>query len=416
MHDLPRMQDYGTFKDSLRAPVHRWFTYPAGFSFKLVQAKIAEYGLNCDSVVADPFSGSGTTVLASRDVGVASVGVDAHSFVSWAARTKCTYYNPEILAETKNDLNANMKDSTLDIVGKFPDLIYKCFDAENLKVLLGIREAIDALKQSKEKEFMRLCLVASLRKACTAGAGWPYIAPSKYAEKVSPIDALAEFERQYELMLSDVQATTSTDAKTKIIIGDSRQFSKHVRGADLVVTSPPYLNNYDYADRTRMETYFMGLYKNWGDITRNIRSKLMVAATTQVSKATIDHDMPTVKSLSQKTHRALKTAISNLENKKKSKPGKKNYDWMTAGYFEDMAKILIEVKRSMNRGGGMILVLGDSAPYGVHIPTDIIIGDLAVGAGFDRYKIEVLRKRGDKWKKNPQRHHVQLRESMVVVS
>jgi len=32
--------DYGTFKDSLRAPVHRWFKYPAGYSYRLVEEKI----------------------------------------------------------------------------------------------------------------------------------------------------------------------------------------------------------------------------------------------------------------------------------------------------------------------------------------------------------------------------------------
>jgi hypothetical protein len=26
----------GTFQDNLRAPIHRWFKYPAGFSYKLV--------------------------------------------------------------------------------------------------------------------------------------------------------------------------------------------------------------------------------------------------------------------------------------------------------------------------------------------------------------------------------------------
>jgi len=25
-------RDLGTFKDSLRAPIHRWFKYPAGYS------------------------------------------------------------------------------------------------------------------------------------------------------------------------------------------------------------------------------------------------------------------------------------------------------------------------------------------------------------------------------------------------
>lgn len=59
-----------------------------------------------------------------------------------------------------------------------------------------------------------------------------------------------------------------------------------------------------------------------------------------------------------------------------------------------------------------LLVLGDSAPYGVHIPTDKLMGEMGVCIGFSSYQIEVLRKRGDKWKDNPQRHNVSLQESI----
>jgi hypothetical protein len=38
-------RDYGTFKDSLNAPVHRWFKYPARYSYRLVEQKIRRYSL-----------------------------------------------------------------------------------------------------------------------------------------------------------------------------------------------------------------------------------------------------------------------------------------------------------------------------------------------------------------------------------
>lgn len=36
-------KDYGTFNKSLRAPSHRWFQYPAGFSFRFLEEKIRQY-------------------------------------------------------------------------------------------------------------------------------------------------------------------------------------------------------------------------------------------------------------------------------------------------------------------------------------------------------------------------------------
>jgi hypothetical protein len=37
--------DLGTFKDSLRAPIFGWFQYPAGYSYKLVDALFDHYGV-----------------------------------------------------------------------------------------------------------------------------------------------------------------------------------------------------------------------------------------------------------------------------------------------------------------------------------------------------------------------------------
>jgi hypothetical protein len=97
------------------------------------------------------------------------------------------------------------------------------------------------------------------------------------------------------------------------------------------------------------------------------------------------------------------------------KGGKKSYDLMVAGYFNDMVKVLYQVYRVLKSGAPLVLVLGDSAPYGIHIPTDRYLGELALGLGFRRYTIQTLRQRGGKWRDNPQRHKVPLREVILTV-
>ena len=83
--------------------------------------------------------------------------------------------------------------------------------------------------------------------------------------------------------------------------------------------------------------------------------------------------------------------------------------------FNDIYKIMSEVYRVLKPKAKAIFVLGDSAPYGVHIPTDRLIGEIGCSVGFDSFSIEVLRKRGDKWKSNPQRHSIPLKESIVIL-
>ena len=88
---------------------------------------------------------------------------------------------------------------------------------------------------------------------------------------------------------------------------------------------------------------------------------------------------------------------------------------MVIGYFNDIYKVIKEVHRVLKPNSSALFVLGDSAPYGVHIPTDRLIGEIGCSIGFKSYSLEVLRKRGDKWKANPQRHGVSLQESIVIL-
>jgi hypothetical protein len=110
------------------------------------------------------------------------------------------------------------------------------------------------------------------------------------------------------------------------------------------------------------------------------------------------------------------TKIRSLSNIRLKKGGKKSYDLMVAGYFNDMHKVFKQVYNYLKRGNDFILVLGDSAPYGIHIPTEEYLGELALGIGYSTYNINTLRIRGKKWANNPQRHKVLLRESILQIT
>ena len=108
--------------------------------------------------------------------------------------------------------------------------------------------------------------------------------------------------------------------------------------------------------------------------------------------------------------------IGRLSELRAERSGRKAYDLMVAGYFEDMLPALAGACAVLKAGRPLALVLGDSAPYGVPVRTDELIGELAVAVGFSGYEVEVLRDRGGKWAGNPQRRPVPLRESVVTVT
>jgi len=419
-----KSREYGTFKDSLKAPIHRWFTYPAGYSYKLVEAKIDEHGIGGKDLVGDPFVGTGTTSLAAKLHGVGSVGVEAHPFVHWIARTKL-HFECDVL-RLCDDANRVLREAEKiqakeRCVNEWPDLVYKCFSQENLSRLGALKTAIEQC-DSAHADLLKVALTATLRDSTSAGAGWPYIAPSKFAERKIDRNAFSEFRKRCALIENDIAQAMSVSSPSSphtLELGDAREFSR-VSGKGtlkMVLTSPPYLNNYDYADRTRLETYFWGMFDSWGEITKHVRDKLIVAATTQVRRSEMERtvQLPEVGRVSPSVKNELSTIVARLSHLRREKSGNKSYDLMVAGYFEDMLQVIMQVYESLVPKGVFILVLGDSAPYGVHVATDELVARIALDIGFKEYAIEVIRTRGDKWAGNPQRHQVPLRESIVTL-
>lgn len=422
--------DYGTFKDSLNAPIHRWFKYPAGYSYRLVEEKIRQYGLTHLHLVLDPFVGSGTTSVEAKRHGVNSIGIEAHPFVQWVAKTKLNWSSSiAAIVETYQDVIPTAQ-ATVSADGVnlriVPELVRKCYSESNLVSLLAIRDAIAKEADSDEvRDFLNLALTDTLRNASKAATGWPYVAPAKMHQKKTEKDAFEAFAIQVRRMLDDLEFMQTyypgNEISTRIIFGDARDPNAKIKPAsvDLALTSPPYLNNYDYADRTRLETYFFGWYGSWREITENVREKLIISATTQVTR---NKGRPNVmlsdeiKLFEPKLFDELSRKVAELTTRRLHKGGKKSYDIMVAGYFNDMFKVFRHVHSYLKHRSDFVLVLGDSAPYGVYIPTQEYLARLGLGIGFKSYRIEQLRSRGDKWRGNPQRHKVALSEAILTLS
>jgi DNA modification methylase len=424
----------GTFQDSLRAPVHRWFTYPAGFSFKAVEESFKLYNITPGMTVYDPFAGTGTTNVVAKQKGINSFGVEAHPFIHLVACTKL-YWEfdfPDLFQNISNLLETVQRtmDTTdvarVPVESLFPELVCKCYSQQKLAHLYFCREAIKRLSVTPFRDLAKLGLTSVLRSAADVATGWPYIAPNK-AKNTSKANAKSNIvkalrDQLYQMYgdLQEILQHTTPGAHTTIIAGDSREQQSCIDtgSVDLAFTSPPYLNNYDYADRTRLEMYFWGEALTWGDITKKVRTRLITSATTQIERSAYDaanllnRDFcDTVPHIAAE----LNTKITNLSERRLTKGGKKSYDILVAGYFNDMLSVVRETYRVLKPGGSFLLILGDSAPYGVYIPTDIYLGEIGKALGFARYEVEDLRTRGGKWKDNPQRHDVPLKECILTL-
>ncbi len=416
MEDKANAQAASTFASNMSLPIHRWFRYSAGFSADWVRDLIENEKANGRRRVFDPFVGSGTTILAAEATNVESIGVEAHPFVARVARAKLRwredpgeYYRcaMSILASAKARRPASRNPT--------PPLLSKCYPAEALTQLESLRLTIDAASDgSPNSSLAWLTLLAILRDCSPVGtAQWQYVLPRKSKSRAAaPFDA---FEAMAAIIRDDMlrRQMQPGGPPAQLFQEDARQCASAPDGwADLVITSPPYANNYDYADATRLEMTFFGEIEGWSCLQNSVRRHLVRSCTQHV--APIKNDQAFLEDAALAPIRTeLQEVYGKLSFEKGRHGGKKPYDTMIAAYFADLARVWRTLRRVVAADGLICLVIGDSAPYGVHVPVERWLGELALAAGFRTFEFEKTRDRNTKWKNR--KHRVPLHEGRLWV-
>jgi hypothetical protein len=300
---------------------------------------------------------------------------------------------------------------------EFPKLIASCYPIEVIQKLEALKQTwLETEQEEKIKNFNWFIITSILRATSPVGtAQWQYIQPTKTKAKV--VDAFVAFEVKVNDMYLDMKRTQNRFTNvvdSKILNEDARNIQSIPDGwGDLVVTSPPYANNYDYADATRLEMTFWGDIKGWADLQESVRKHLVRACTQHVSKLADEVESiiesPSLKSIQSE----LRVVYETLKLERLKHGGKKNYHFMIAAYFNDLSKVFHSLRRVTSQNALMCFVIGDSAPYGIYVPVDKWLGELAISAGFSSYSFEKLRDRNTKWKNR--KHTVPLQEGRLWI-
>jgi len=415
--DIAQEARSGTFTDNMKLPIHRWFRYSAGFSAAWVEDVLQTSNVR---IVLDPFVGSGTVCVAADKLGIASYGIESHPFVFRLARGKIAWPESINLFEIAiaSLIEAAMKLRIKVSKNSTPELILKCYSDENLYDLYSIKAAYLDLSSGWSKsidDLVFLTINSILRATSNVGtAQWQYVLPNKTKSRVtSPYTAL---DLQSKMMIEDMRFLQSNSKITQanLLQSDARTLlGVPDKSIDLVVTSPPYANNYDYADATRLEMTFWGEINSWGDLHESVRKYLICSSSQHASKDKIKLDLllnnPDIISIAEE----LSTVCKELDEVRKTKGGNKAYHLMIAAYFGDMAKVFKALRRVTKVGATVCLVIGDSAPYGVHAPVERWFGELALAYGFDSWEFEKIRDRNVKWKNR--KHDVPLHEGRLWI-
>jgi hypothetical protein len=418
---LKKIARSGTFTDNMKLPVHRWFRYSAGFSAEWVKNEISifEEESGHKAILLEPFTGSGTTNIAGDSLGVKSHGFEGHPFVARIAKAKQLWYlNVDefraVVTETYK-LASSYDNSKDNIRYDEGNLLGKCFSKEAFNKLDNLKNAYEFLKDSNPIwELVRLNITSILRPCSHVGtAQWQYVLPNKSKSKV--LDPYEAFVGKMEIMVSDMLYASNNGwvAHSLIESHDVRKKFHTNEKCNLLISSPPYPNNYDYADATRLEMMFWGEINGWGDLKSVVRPTLMRSCSQHSASDKVDLDEVLSNPVLDPIKDQLSLVTRELELIRHSKGGKKTYHTMVAAYFLDLATIWHNIRSNMSDNSKLCYVIGDSAPYGIHVPAEKWLGELAIAAGFTSFHFEKLRDRNVKWKNRT--HTVPLHEGRLWI-
>ncbi|MCR4828323.1 MAG: methyltransferase [Bacteroidales bacterium] len=414
-----QLENIGCSKDNMNSPIHNWYKFTAGFSYKFVDYLLSD--LSQDSVVFEPFAGCGTTLVSAQKNGYYSVGNEGQEFMYDICRAKLNWtIHKEVvdqyISQIKNRVFSDFE--SYDISRENP-LLIELYDDYNLKVLCIIRNYINSIADESYKLFFKLALSNVLHKTAIYPIAVPYISRSKRI--INNGQPLEKFVSVCDKMTNDIVTQPAQYHQAHVFLHDSRKQNSLIEtnSCSICITSPPYLNNLDYGEVSKVHSHFWGITQSWNDITTKVRSNLVTGATTHYKETDFDIERFTNSEFAKNNKEVMSDLLAlyhRIKENAHGRSGKKSFHILMMHYFDDMYNVFHEIRRVLSPNSKAYLILGDSAPYGVYIPTTQILGEIATSTGFQNYSIYKIRTRGTKWRSLSNRHNIELSENILELS
>ena len=295
-------------------------------------------------------------------------------------------------------------------------LVRRSFHDEGLKHLVELRDEIQRT-DTVTQPYLKWALLGALRECASVKVGWPYQRPA-IASRPRFTKPKRAFARRIKWICEDLE--NRPESRGRVVHGDSRKlmaWRKALMGRTpgAILTSPPYLNNFDYADATRLELYFWRDASSWAEMVQRVRSGMIISTTQQSSVRAAQAGFRNLKRLCPTSAERIELITTCLRGARKARGRGKEYDRAVPAYFSDMSLIFRSIAAVCEPKTPLILVVGDSAPYGIYIDTPEILTRIANEMGFSEQQTETVRLRGSRWIANGSRHQVPLREDLIFL-
>lgn len=391
-------------------PFYRWLKYKEAFSSKLVRFFTTEFRPDKNNPrILDPFAGAGTTLTTATKEGWHATGVELLpvGIAAMKARLKADKVNIGIFEKYLSILEKLPLES-LESSYQFPHLriTEKAFPLKTERAISAYMSFLNQIHEHDVRYLFWFACLSILEDVSFTRKDGQYLRWDSRSKRTLKSDfnkgKIYNFRtaitNKLHMMLEDIKNHNggSYSRNVKIISGSCLAQLPHLESNsfDLVLTSPPYCNRYDYTRTYALELAFLG----YDDAAiRNLRQTLLSATVENKGK----HEQLLSQYRVCGKENFYSFAVNAFYNqvalheilrilhqaRDRDELNNNNIPNMVENYFFEMNIVIHELSRLIKPGGRMVMVNDNVRYHGEEIPVDLILSDFAASAGL---KVECI--------------------------
>lgn len=404
-----------SFQQNKTEPFYRWLKYKEAFSSNLVKYFLADFNADAKKPlrVFDPFTGTGTTLTTSIVKGHYATGIELMPVGVSAIRARLMADSVDI-DEYTLQLN-RLKDFSYDSQDSenftFPHLriTEKAFSPQTEKALSAYQFFLKSIENDEVRYLFWFACLSILEDISYTSKDGQYLRwdhrserslKSKY-QKRQICDFQNAILEKLRIMFDDIKNRNGGDFSKKLTIVEGScleeltNFPKN--SFDLIITSPPYCNRYDYTRTYALELAFLEfgeervkeLRQTLLSSTVENRTKQQQIAAYYSLKNQEDFHNRIVDAFNDQD--ALQEVLSLLNAAQRNgELNNNNIPKMVEYYFYEMNFVVHELARTLSPGGRVYMVNDNVQYIGEEVPVDLILSDFAESAGLRTDHIWIL--------------------------
>ncbi len=372
-----------TFRGNLRSTRHGWLRLTPAYSVQLVR-ELLEQRSRPDLPVLDPFCGTGTTLVACAEQGIACRTVDINPFLRWLAEAKSRPYSGAELAKAEALVERMARVASRGRGRAWVPALHRIEKWWDEATLSALSRAFAEL-QGKRGKARDLAVLAFCRTLIDVGHVSFRHQSMSFRARAGAADVGAVLRAAFAaLRVGAEQPLPGADAQ--VLVGDARQLSALLgrNSCGSVITSPPYCNRMSYIRELRPYMYWLGFLddgRQAGELDWQAIGGTWGSATSQLMTWEPERrlELPKLGGLTRRIAKHSPVLARYVER-----------------YFTDMDRHVDGVTRVVARGGELHYVIGNSKFFDVVVPAQALLAELFERHGFVEARTRVLRRRTSK--------------------